>query len=111
MMSRPDFEPGTPCTPTKSQVDESHRGQASESQQFHGYEGLQCNVIESCLMSPCIGADWSSIFLTVGAVRVSITYVIVTTTQHYYSTKSRWCKYKPSFQRQAEIHDDEQNLY
>ncbi len=65
MMSCPDFEPGTPLSPTPgSRRCKSLRiGDGITAIPWPWvYEGSYCDIIESCLMSPCIGADWGSIF-------------------------------------------------
>ena len=53
MMSCPDFEPGTPLIPLTL----APQMQATEDSGIAAipwvYEGLQRDVIECCLMSPC----------------------------------------------------------
>ncbi len=57
----PDFVPRTLCSWTMGLVDASHWGQAMELQQFCGYMRF-ITWHHRALMSPCRGADWSSIF-------------------------------------------------
>ena len=63
MMSCPNFEPGTSQNP-------NHGSRRCKPLRIGDritaipwvHEGLQSDVVESCLMSPCSGADWSGIF-------------------------------------------------